>query len=47
MLLNCGMEIHNIIIESGKGWLDLFVANALVGIYHECDMIEEPEKPKR
>lgn len=47
MLLHCGTEIHDIIIESRKGLLDLFVANALVGIYHKCDMIEESEKPKR
>ena len=32
ILLNCGTEIHNIIIESERGLLDLFVANAIVGI---------------
>ena len=32
ILLNCGTEIHNIIIESERGLLDLFVANAILGI---------------
>ena len=32
ILLNCGTEIHNIIIESERGLLDLSVANAIVGI---------------